>query len=225
MTHLWLKQQPVDSTHSIPSASSGASCQLVLDNINHRPLYSVYRGLCISINKPSSCPSVTYVFLLSDMELLEAMAEVIGNAGAVDHIIRDDSAPAGQCPFIRAAHDKNVLTIEGVEIVLCGGTVANVLTFVASFPVFSQRLPYKARQYLHSGHIPLRSGNRGRPAAERQSQQRYESSAEAVKDMCPPWSAWHDVPDVPLSRCVNTEVPVSYVCFLFVSCMLGMGEL
>ena len=81
------------------------------------------------------------------MELLEAMAELIGDACAVDHIIRDDSAPAGQCPFIRATHDKNVLIIERVEIVLCGGTVANVLTFVASFPVFSQRLPYKARQY------------------------------------------------------------------------------
>ena len=34
------------------------------------------------------------------------------------------------------------------------------------------------------------------------------------------------MPDVPLLR-VNTEVPVSYVCFFlnFVSRMLGMGEL
>ena len=75
------------------------------------------------------------------------MAELLGNQGAVEHIIRDAATPAGRSPtpFIRSM-DENTLSIEGVEVALYGGTAANVLTFVACLPVFSQKLPYKARQ-------------------------------------------------------------------------------
>ena len=87
-------------------------------------------------------------FFLPEMEFCEALAELIGNAGAVDELIRTASVPVKHPILRKCEGGKTDLVTEDVVIPLRSGrAITNILTWIASFPVFHQCLSHKAKQF------------------------------------------------------------------------------